>query len=207
MMLPTCCWLLCMPVALPAPVSPDAAVQEWNGSSSGWDGLDGLSLSAHQSQPGSNLTPTPPGLSGKPGENYWPVKKQTSALCMCICCAWLTALKALIQLGMNSDWIESVSLPGRGLLCSSPACEKGIPAHRPDRTPSDTNDSVQNTWLVPRSTAPATELIINTIPENWNIQSESWAFPKFHREHQKFQGLFRGIRMVTVWDFFQAITF
>ncbi len=52
-----------------------AAVQEWNGSSSGWDGLDGLSLSAHQSQPGSNLTLTPPGLSGKPGENYWPVKK------------------------------------------------------------------------------------------------------------------------------------
>ncbi len=73
--LPTCCWLLCMPAALPAPVSPDAAVQEWIGSSSGWDGLDGLSLSAHQSQPGSNLTPMPPGLSGKPGENYWPVKK------------------------------------------------------------------------------------------------------------------------------------
>lgn len=84
----TCCWLLCMLEVLPAPAFPDAAVREWNGSSSGWDAPDGLSLSVHQSQPGSNPTQRPLGLSGKPGENYWPVKEtnkssvQVHMLCM-----------------------------------------------------------------------------------------------------------------------------
>lgn len=75
----TCCSPLCMLAVLPAPVSPDAAVREWNGSSSGWGDPDGLSLSVHQNPPGSNPTQMPLGLFGKPGENCWPVKEASKS--------------------------------------------------------------------------------------------------------------------------------
>ncbi len=70
-----------------------------------------------------------------------------------------------------------------------------------------------------------TQMILNQAPDwlqevqhlpqhtqNWltkfqrtgTVQSESWAFPKFRREHQKFQGL-RGISMVTFGIFFRFL--
>lgn len=109
-------------------------------------------------------------------------------------------------------WLDDklYHIPGRGLLYSSPACEKGTPAHRPGRTPSDTSDSVPGTWLAPGSTAPVTAhtgLTINTILEGEYIQSESYAFTKFLREHKKSQGLFRVIGMwrIGIFSFFFQI--
>ncbi len=151
-----------------------------------------------------NLTLTPPGLSGKPGENYWPVKKTNKCLCMCICYAWLTALKALIQLGMNSDELKVLVYLA------------GVSSAQVQHVKKESQLTGQTELLL-------TQMILNQAPDwlqevqhlpqhtqNWltkfqrtgTVQSESWAFPKFRREHQKFQGL-RGISMVTFGIFFQ----
>lgn len=44
--------------------------------------------------------------------------------------------------------------PDTDLLATNPTCGRGIPVHRPNRTPSDTDDSALNTGWAPGNTKP-----------------------------------------------------
>lgn len=47
-----------------------------------------------------------------------------------------------------------ILVPGTDLLATNPTCGRGIQVHRPNRTPSDTDDSALNTGLAPGNTKP-----------------------------------------------------
>lgn len=139
-LLPTCCWLLCRPEGLPVPGSLGGAGPGWSGSSFGLNGPVWPCPSAHPSQRGSGPVPRLRGWFETLAGSYWPIRGGDGR----------------VRSAGDSGHVNRrvVSVPDTDLLATNPTCGRGIQVHRPNKTPSDTDDSGLNTGSAPGNTEP-----------------------------------------------------